>query len=154
MRISKNIKKVFAYTIILGVVYFFGWANRKIPETYVYYKDEIPSQFVEGLKSMDLLEDDEEIELFYSEGWSIQDKNYFVSDRHLVIHNESFEKPVRILSFDKILNLEIEYDDDDSFLGTSYLTIETDESFCTFPVSSEKHRDRAFYSYLKNKVRK
>jgi hypothetical protein len=111
----------------------------------------MPKEFVEEIRSLNLLENNEKIKYFYSDGfYDIKEGFYFVTDQKLVAYNESWEEPEIIVFFNEIVSLDVEYND--SFYEDSYIMLETKDGMeLDFPVSSERKRDKDFYNYLLKK---
>lgn len=121
------------------------------PDTYVYLGNQMPKEFIEEIRSLNLLENNEKIKYFYSDGfYDIKEGFYFVTDQKLVAYNESWEEPETIVFFNEIISLDVEYND--SFYEDSYIMLETKDGMeLDFPVSSERKRDKDFYNYLLKK---
>lgn len=121
------------------------------PETSVYLGHQVPKKYKKEIQSLELLDSDETIKYFYTDGFlDIKDGLYFVTDKNLVVYCQVWDEPATIISFDEITKLDVEYDN--SFVNDSYINIETIDGLeISFPVSSEKKRDKLFYEYLLEK---
>ncbi|MEH6538421.1 MAG: hypothetical protein V7719_18645 [Psychroserpens sp.] len=120
------------------------------PDTYVYLGSQMPKTYAEEIRSLNLLENNEKIKYFYSDGfYDIKEGFYFVTDQKLVAYNESWEEPKTIIFFNEIISLDVEYNE--SFYEDSFIMVETNEMELDFPVSSERKRDKDFYNYLLKK---
>lgn len=144
----KKSKKIVSYLLLnIVVIFLFGCDG---PDTYVYLGHQVPKQYIEEVKNLELLQNDEKIQYFYSDGITdIKEGLYFVTDQKLVAYNKEWQEPKTIISFDEITSLDIEYND--SFFEDSFITVVTDEFELDFPVSSEKKRDKDFYNYILQK---
>ena len=122
-----------------------------VPETYVYLGRQVPKKYKTEIKDLGLLDNNEELKYFYTDGFfDIKEGLYFVTDQKLVVYCKDWDEPETIIEFHEVTKLEVEYDD--SFVEDSYITLETIHGLeLSFPVSSEKKRDKAFYEYLLEK---
>ncbi len=113
----------------------------------------VPKKYVTKVRSLGLLEQDEQIKYFYSDAlFSIENGMYFVTDKHLVLYCSEWEEPETIVRFKDISYIEVEYDE--SFLTDSFVTIETVDGLeVSFPVSSEKGRDKKFVEYIQKQMK-
>ena len=123
------------------------------PDTAVYLEDQVPQKYLNEIRELGLTEEDERVIYFYSDAvWDIKAGMYFVSDQHLVLYSEEWEEPQSIIGFEEITDLDVEYDD--SFFVDTYVTVETDSGLeVTFPVSSEKGRDKKFVEHIISKMK-
>lgn len=138
---------------ILAVVLLIGGAFLEtVPETFVYLETEMPNRYKKEIRELGLLESDESIKYFYSDGFlDIKEGMYFVTRDKLVVYCKEWEDPAFIVKYDNMSDLEIEYND--GFLEDSYMYVETVEGdYISFPVSSEKGRDKVFYNYVRKKA--
>ena len=121
------------------------------PETYVYLGHQVPKKYLKEVRALDLLSEDEKIKYFYTDGLvDIKDGMYFVTDRNLVLYCNYWEEPETIIDFNEITKLEVEYDD--SFLNDSMIYVETKSGLeVSFPVSSERGRDKKFVEHIRQK---
>ena len=144
MKVLPYILGVFLFILFIGIAYI----GKVTPETHVYLGRQVPKRFINEIKSLGLLNDNEKIKYFYSDGFlDIKTGFYFVSDQKLVVYSSEWEEPETIINFDEIAKLDIEFDD--SFFDDSIIYLETKDGMeVTFPVSSEKKRDKAFFEFL------
>ncbi len=121
------------------------------PDTYVYLGNQMPKKYLKEIRTMNLLENNEKIKYFYSDGlYDIKEGFYFVTDQKLVAYSENWEEPETIIYFNEIISLEVEYHD--SWYEDSYIMLKTNDGLeLDFPVSSERKRDKDFYNYLLKK---
>ena len=139
---------VFVWIGIGIVVYKFASA---IPETYVYKGNEVPERFLKTIKSLDLLEQGEELKYFYSDGiWDIKRGMYCVTDKGMVLYSSSREAPKAKIDFEDVYKVEVEYNP--SHFEDSYLTVYSEEKVELIPLSSEKGRDRECIEYILSKI--
>jgi len=125
------------------------------PETSVYTGNNVPSRFIDTVKDVGALEPDETILYFYSDALSdIQNGFYFVSDKRVVIYNESTGgDPLTVVGFDQIETLDLYRDT--SFLTDSEVYLELkDGSTISFPLSSETGGDERFFKAIQDGVDK
>jgi hypothetical protein len=122
------------------------------PETFVYIGHQVPKKYLDEIRSLALLEPDEKIKYFYTDAmFDIKDGLYFVTDKHLVLYCQKWEEPEAIINYKDIINIETEFDE--SFFEDSYVTIETVSGLeVSFPVSSEKGRDKKFVQHIRSKM--
>lgn len=144
----KKSKKIFSYLSLNIIIFFLIGCDG--PETYIYLGHQVPKKYIEEVKNLGLLQNDEKIKYFYSDAITdIKEGIYFVTDQKLVLYNNEWQEPKTIIMFDEIISLDVEYND--SFYEDSYIMVETDELELDFPVSSEKKRDKDFYNYILQK---
>ncbi|MDG1332577.1 MAG: hypothetical protein P8P74_09625 [Crocinitomicaceae bacterium] len=143
--------------ISVGVVFLAGiialsYIGAKGPETFIYKNNEVPTSFRKQMLDMDLISKEEKIIYFYSDAlMDITDGLYVLTDQHLILYSKQWEEPETIIGFSEISSLNIDYDD--SFLIDSYVVVETDYGMMVeFPLSSEKGRDKEFYTLLQKYV--
>lgn len=143
--------------IVVGVVFtaaFIGltYIGAKGPETFIYAENEIPASFKKEMEDLGILEENEHLIYFYSDGLlDIKDGIYALTDQHLIVYSNQLSQPELIIEFGEIITHEIVYDD--SFFNDSYVTVETEDGlWVEFPLSSEKGRDKQFYTLLTRKV--
>jgi len=147
--------KIFGYILaFLGILTFLALyiIGSIAPETSVYLGRQVPKKYVEEIKDLKLLRHGEKIVYFYSDGFiDIKDGMYFVTDQNVVAYNNLWEEPETIIPFETIDSLSVDYDD--SFLEDSYIFIRTlDGLEVTFPVSSERNRDKIFYEFIRKRL--
>ena len=135
-----------AIVITLFVIGTYG------PDTAVYPGRQVPARFMATIRSLDLLQEDEQIRFFYSDSLlDIKAGLYFVTDQNLVLYSSSWEEPATIIPFDQIASFDALYDDsfleDSSVFVTTYSGIEV-----SFPVSSEKGLDKKFIGAIQEKL--
>jgi len=122
------------------------------PDTSIYPGHMVPKKYVETVRALGLLEDDETIRYFYSDALrDISDGLYFVTDRHVVLYSSAWAEPATIILFEDIASLEIAYDD--SFWTDSFVSLSTYTGIeVVFPISSESGLDRKFYEAISENV--
>ena len=118
-------------------------------ETHVYTGDEIPERFLRTIRSLDLLEDNEQIRYFYSDGFiDIETGFYMVTDRNLVLYSAAWEEPEMIIPCGQIVSLDVQHDD--SFLVDTMVCLTTYSGMeVAFPVSSESGLDVKFVEAIR-----
>ncbi len=133
------------FVLGLGALMVIGIVS---PETYIYEADEIPEKYVDRVRELGLLEDGEQIQMFYSDGlFKIEEGLYFLTDRKLALYAEEWDDPRLIVPYNDVARFQVEYDD--SFLNDSYITLETyEQGEVSFPISSERGRDKKFVELL------
>lgn len=119
------------------------------PETHVYLGHQVPKKYINEIRSLGLLSEDEKMKYFYTDAIiDIKSGLYFVTDRNLVLYCEDWEEPETIIDFKDIIKLEAEYDD--TFLNDSMIYVVTKSGLeVSFPVSSEHGRDKDFVEYIR-----
>ncbi len=144
------VKKVVAVCITIFVVLAIVVAiiGENVPETSVYTGRQIPGKFMEEIRSLNLIEKDEQIIYFYTDAmFDITSGLYFVTERNLVLYSNAWEAPEIIIPLDQIDSVDVEYDDsfwnDTNVYVTTYAGMEV-----SFPVSSENGLDRKFVEVL------
>ncbi len=119
------------------------------PDTAVYPGDQVPEKYLETLQSLQLLQEDEQVQFFYSDAmFDIKNGLYFVTDKHLVLYSSAWDDPERIIPFEEIAFLDIEYDD--SYWNDTMASVTT-TSFVevSFPISSEDGLDKIFVKAIR-----
>ena len=132
--------------MIFGFLVYIGLVG---PETHVVPGSQMRSTHLAQIRDLGLLDEDEKIKFFYSDGFlNIEEGFYFFSSRKVVVYSETFEEPSIVIPYADIADLE--FDDTGSFLEDSRITlILTDSTFVWFPVSNETDGDEKFFETLK-----
>ncbi len=149
-----KILKIFAMSIgtiiVIGVIAVIIIGSI-CPETYIYLGHQVPKKYLSEIRSIDLLESDDKIKYFYTDAmFDIKNGMYFVTDRNLVLFCNDWEEAGIIIFLDKIVRVDVEYDE--SFFNDSLVYVETTTGFeVCFPLSSDHGRDKDFVKYLKQK---
>jgi len=124
------------------------------PNTEVYLGHQVPEKYLEVARDVAELEDGEDVQYFYSDGFmGIKEGFYYVSDRKVVIYNDDGRsEPLIVVPFDEIETVTLERDE--SFLIDSEITLELKNGdWVYFPVSSERNRDKKFADEIKKRIR-
>ncbi len=123
-----------------------------LPETSIYHGSQVPKRYMKEVRSLGLLDKGEEIKYFYTDAmFDIKDGFYFVSDKNLTIYCQEWEEPETIIPFDQITYMEEEFNG--SFFEDSFVNIETIDGYeLSFPLSSEKGRDKKFVAHIRSKM--
>ena len=142
--------------ITIGSIFAVGFIGLIIlgsigPETHVYLGHQVPKKYLREIRSLNLLSENEKIKYFYTDAIvDIKDGLYFVTDRNLVLYSKDWEEPDTIIDLNDIVKLEVEYDD--SFFIDSMVYVETKSGLeVSFPVSSERGRDKNFVAHIREK---
>lgn len=132
--------------------FFLGLAACTSPEAPFYEGKDLPAAYLKIIQELELVPEGEEIHFFYTDGMlKIQEGIYLATDRHLIIYSEEMQEARNTIHFKDIAKLEIQYDD--SVWEDSLILLETrNGKKFSFPVTSEKMRDKKFYDYLKSKT--
>ena len=146
---------VAAVVILLcgGCLAFLMYVGTYAPETSVYAGNEVPNQFIETMKSLGALDDDETILYFYSDALTdIRDGFCFVSENRVVVYSEAAGgSPLSVVRFDEIADLTL--DRNESFFIDSQITLELKNGRpVSFPVSSETGGDQRFFEAIQTRV--
>ena len=123
-----------------------------VPETYVYLGRQIPKNYLSEIRSLGLIAEDEKIKYFYTDAlFDIKEGMYFVTDKNLVLYSSNWEEPETMIPFDQIASIEVQYDD--SFFEDTSVFVTTHSGMeVSFPVSSEKGRDRKFVEAIQEEL--
>ncbi|MEX0775100.1 MAG: hypothetical protein WD042_05225 [Phycisphaeraceae bacterium] len=126
----------------------FAWFGATTPDTYVYAANEVPADYLRTARDLGVLADDEKVLWFYSDAMlGIKEGFYLVSDRQVAIYIAESQPPATSVTFDQIA--EVELVRDTSFFVDSTITLTLhDGSVVSFPVSSEKDRDKHFFKAI------
>lgn len=135
--------------LIVGGLLYIGVVG---PETFVVSGRQMTKAHSRIIRELDLLEDSERIQYFYSDALTnIRKGMYFVTDRKLVLYNANWEEPKLVAPFAAVTDTQLERNE--SFFEDSYITIRLDNGeVWMFPVSSERGNDKAFYEYLISRI--
>ena len=137
-----------------GMIAYIGYIGAYGPDTAVYTGNRIPTRFIQTMKEVGALDQDEQILFFYSDAMTdIRDGFYFVSDQRVVIYSTVTDgDPLTLIPFDEIAEVEIYRNE--SFLMDSEITLTMqDEAILSFPVSSEYDRDQMFFEAIQERVK-
>lgn len=140
--------------LIIAVCGGLVWLGSTAPPTHVVAGTNLRDDFEQTINDLGLLEPDETIRYFYSDGlMDIEEGMYFLTDRKLVIYSNLIdpEFPAETIPLEQIYNLELERDT--SFMFDSYIAFETDDFVYDFPVSSERGGDQRFFNALREAAR-
>ena len=137
--------------LVLGSLFYIGTAG---PETFVVSGRQMNKAHTKIIRDLGLLENSEKIQYFYSDAlFDIRKGMYFVTDKKLVLYSEDWEDPRLVAPFAEIIDAQGEFNE--SFLDDSYVSITMDNGDeWTFPVSSERGKDKDFYEYLTARIGK
>jgi hypothetical protein len=122
------------------------------PDTAVYTGRQVPARFMKTIRSLNLLSEGEQIRYFYSDALvDIKTGLYFVTDKNLVLYSTDWEKPETIIPLERIMSLDVEYND--SFWDDSMVSVTTYSGMEVYlPVSSEKGLDRKFVQAIRKNL--
>lgn len=121
------------------------------PATHVYSPGQTPQRFLKVAEELGGLQPGETVEFFYSVGFiDVAEGFTYVSDQKVVSYDPEGEPPLVATEYRDIRDLELERDE--SFLGDSLITLETEDSYIVIPVSSEMDRDVEFYEAIRSRV--
>lgn len=137
---------------VIGLVFVgLAYVGTAGTETWVVTGRQMRKGHLETIRELGLLEQDEEIQFFYSDALiDIRAGMYFVTDRNLVLYCEEWDDPQLVVPFSEVSATWLEADD--SFFMDSYVgVVLEDDTEWAFPVSSEKGMDQRFYDYLEEK---
>lgn len=125
------------------------WLGARSPDTAVVPGRQVPARYVKEIRDLGLLEADEQILYFYSDGLlDIKEGMYFFTDRRLVVYSEVTDPPEIIVPLAEITDIGADFSDSWIIDGSIYLTLE-DGSEVWFPVSAEAGGDQKFHDSLK-----
>jgi hypothetical protein len=122
------------------------------PEISVYAGRQMPKNYMKTIRSLNLLEADEQIRYFYSDAlYDIKEGLYFVTGKKLVVYSNEWEEPATIIPYNEIKALDVQYDD--SFFEDSVVFVTTYSGIeVNFPVSSEKGLDKKFVEVIQENI--
>jgi hypothetical protein len=122
------------------------------PDIAVYTGHQMPKRFMETIRSLNLLEEYEQIRFFYSDAMiDIKNGLYFVTDKNLVLYSRGWEEPETIIPFDQIASLDVRYDD--SLVEDTIVFVTTRSGMLIyFPVSSVRGLDKKFVEAIREKL--
>ena len=108
----------------MGVLFLLGSMG---PEISVYTGNEVPQGFVETLKEVGALSEEETLLYFYSDAlYDIRDGCYLVSDRKVAVYRKAAATPLVTVPYENIANAEM-YRNESFFFDSE--TWDTSKSF-------------------------
>ncbi len=148
------------WLLICGIVFAVGmsalfatciYIGMRGPDTKVLPGRQVPARFTAQIRKLNLLEPGEHIQYFYSDALlNIEEGMYLLTDRKVVIYSRSFDDPALIIPFSEIVDVEATFSDGLFEDSTITMTL-ADDTFVSFPVSSEGGGDKRMYEALKKK---
>jgi hypothetical protein len=118
------------------------------PETRVYSGYEVPQRYMAVMRETGMLDDDEEVRLFYSDALvDIRNGFYFVSDRKVGVYRKDAAVPALAIPFAEIESVELERNLSFFIDSTITLTLK-DGRVIWIPVSSELGGDQHFHTAI------
>ena len=136
--------------VVAGLLYLgFGIESGRVPDTVALPKSKIHSNTLKTLRELGIIEVQEEVQYFYSEGFlSIEEAgNLFTDTRVISYLKDDDGLQIYAATFPEIAT--VDFVASESWLDDSTITITTHEGdwFVLF-VSSEAHGDDLFYQRL------
>ena len=137
--------------IAVGALFVLGSVG---PSTSIYTGTQLPAKFVTKVQSLQLINEGEPIQYFYSDGiFSIEEGLYFLTDSRLALYCKDWVEPKIILPFARIESVSAEFND--SFFEDSVVHVTSKEGAeLYFPLSSENGLDKKFVQALEAGVEK
>lgn len=133
----------------MGGAGWLAYIGMKGPQTYVVSGNQIKSHHMDTIRSLGLLESDEEIIQFYSDALvDVQNGMYMITDDRVILYSQNWSPPTIYIPFEAIEDFELDASESE-LLMDSFLTIylKNGESH-SFPVSAENGGDRRFVRAL------
>lgn len=159
---SNNTMPVWAIIlIVLGVMFFIGcagccgflaWFGSVTPDTWAYAGNEVPQAYLETAEEVGALEPGEEPTWFYSDAITdIREGFYLVTPSKVVVYKQMAATKLRVVPMDEIVSADLYRET--SFFIDSTITLELEDgSVVTFPVSSDRDGDEAFFKVIKDNM--
>jgi hypothetical protein len=137
-----------------GVVGWVVYLAARGPETSVYTGNQVPRTYIEIIKSVGALDDDETVLYFYTDAVTdIRDGFYFVSDKKVVVYSQDAGEPLTVVHFNEIALSELRHSD--SFFTDGEITLLLkDGRDVSFPISGESGKDQKFYQAIRQRMGK
>lgn len=112
----------------------------------------LPREYVQQLKDLGMLEEDETLAFFYSDSvTSISSGVYILTDKRLVLYSDTWATPKVSIPLDEITNVDVNYSN--SMLVDSSIVVSTkDAGAFTFPVTMIGGGDKIFFRGLEAAV--
>ena len=123
-----------------------------VPETAVLEGDQLSTDIHAMVESLDILEPTERILYLYSDGiWDIKEGFYLLTTQALILWGENFVPegtavPALRLAPSEITSIGVYYSD--SWLGDSFVRVDSGGWNYQFPLSAENGGDRSFITAL------
>lgn len=119
------------------------------PDTKVVPGPQVPQEYVSQIRGLGLLDSDEQIRFFYSDGFlDIEEGFYLFTDHKVVVYKMEFEQPAVIVPFSTIKDMDMERVESMWEASQISLTLD-DDSVVWFPVSNEDGGDKEFFKALR-----
>ncbi len=110
---------------------------------------QLPDRYVRQIRDLGLLDDDERVYLFYSDGFfTIDEGMYFVTDSHLTLYCKDWAEPRKRIPYDQIESVTISYSDDWMVDSTVWVNTRAGQGI-SFPLSMEGGGDRRFIQRIR-----
>ena len=121
------------------------------PEDRVITGPQIPSEYIAQIRALGILDPDERIDFFSSDGWwNIEEGFYLLTDRNVVIYSRAAEVPAILVPFNQIIDIEAEFSS--TWTSDTWITLTlTNATYVSFPISAEAGGDRRMYDALKSR---
>lgn len=141
--------------IMLCLAFFVSmlvYLGRQGPGTRVLSGKQTPARFVGQIRSLGVLEPDEQINYFYSDAFlNIEEGFYLVTDRKVVVYSEDFVDPAIVIPYEDISRVDANYSN--SWVRDSLITLTLVDGFdVSFPASPEGGGDKRMVEAINNKI--
>lgn len=129
-----------------------GWFGSVTPDTWAYSSTEVPAAYVQTAEDVGALEPGEVPDWFYSDGITdVREGFYLVTPEKVVVYKEDAVTPLTIVPMDDIMGAQLNRDT--SFFVDSMITlVRRDGTTVTFPMSSERDGDEAFFKVIEDNM--
>ena len=122
------------------------------PDTSVVSGKQVRRAHAETARQLGLLEEGEEIVLFYSDALlDVRDGMYLVTEQNLALYGEDWEETTLVTPLSSIVDLDAEFED--SVWTDSWFTATlADGDMWSFPVSTERGMDHRFHEHIESRM--
>jgi len=134
--------------LVVALFAFLVYVGTSTPETMVVRFDDVSAHTLQQVDELDLLQEGESIRFLYSDGFlHVRDGCYLLTDRALVIYVEAWGEPATRIPVEAVQQIELMHSESfflDSLARVSYVELDGEEMWITFPLSGENGGDREF----------
>lgn len=122
-------------------------------DTKVVSGNQIPSKHMSRIRTLGLVESDEQILHFYSDAiLDLAEGAYLATDQRIVLYDNEWPRPKIVIPYSDIVLLEVVQSQNEFFEDSVFTIHVSDGQFYTFPVSAEAGGDKRFLQTIEQKA--
>lgn len=142
---------VFVFLGVFAALIGLIWLGNNSPELHIYPGNQVPAEYKQTMRDLNVLSRDEDLIYFYSDAVTdITSGFYALSDKNLILYSDVWEDPGVVIPLGNIDDFDVIYDD--SFWVDTQVTVYTTRGEYSFPLSSEMDRDRKFIEEMSKRM--